>query len=97
MDFELCTRYLGGEYTAKWRDVELILGSVKGLILDADLSHILRILDHGYPAKFNWEESAKKEEIFIPRGNNQSVNKNIEVINKTLHEDDRKSHVIHFP
>ena len=53
LDFGLCARYLGGEYTAKWRDVESIPGAVTGLVSDVDLDHMRRILDHRCPAEFN--------------------------------------------
>ena len=48
LDFGLCARYLGGEYTAKWRDVESILSAVKGLVSDTDLDHMHRILNIVY-------------------------------------------------
>jgi hypothetical protein len=75
LDFGLCARYLGGEYTAKWRDVEATRGAVRGLVSEVDLDHMRCILGHGCPAKFNWEESAKNKEAFIRRGNNPSVKK----------------------
>ena len=99
LDFGLCAsaRYLGGEYTAKWRDVEAILGAVRGLVLEVDLGHMRRILDHGCPVEFNWEEPAENKEAFIYRGNNPSVKKNMDVVRKAMNNKKRKSHVTPFP
>jgi hypothetical protein len=78
----LCVRYWGGEYTAKWRDIESIIGSRTGLVSSTDLNHIHRIIDSGCPAEFNWEEPVKNKEVFICRGNNPSVGKNVEIVKR---------------
>ena len=88
---------MGGEYTAKWRDIDSIIGAVKGLVSPEDLKHMHRILDSGCPAKFIWEESADNKEVFIRRGNNPSVDKNPEIVNKTVNDKEGKSHVLPFP
>ena len=97
LDFCLCARYLGGEYTVKWRDVKAILRTVRGLVSEVDLNPMRRILNHGYPAEFNLKEPAKNKEAFVRRGNNPSVKKKIEVVHKTMNDGERKSHVIPFP
>ena len=97
LDFGLCIRYLDGEYTAKWRDVEGIIWAVKGLVSHTDLNHMRRILDSGCPANCNWEEPAENKELFIHRGNNPSVDKNAEIVQKTMTDKERKSHVLTFP
>ena len=93
----LCARYLRGEHTAKWRDVEAIRGAVRWLALEVDLDHMRRILDHRCPAEFNWEEPAENKEAFIRRGNTPSAKKNMDVVRKTMNNKERKSHVIPFP
>ena len=97
LDFELCIRYLDREYTAKWRDVEGTIETVKGLVSDTDLDHMRRTLDRGCPAKFNWEEPLENKEVFIRRGNNPSVHKNVKIVQKTMNDKERKSHVLQFP
>ena len=97
LDFGLCIRYLDGKYTTKKHDVEGINGAMKGLVSDTDLDHIHIILDGECPAKFNWEEPAENKEVFIHRGNNPSVNKNVEIFQKTMNDEERKSHVLSFP
>ena len=45
LDLGLCVRYLGGEYTTKWRDIETIFGAVEGLVSDTDLEHMHILVD----------------------------------------------------
>ena len=70
---------------------------MRGLDSEVDLDPMRRILDHGCPAEFNWEEPAENKEVFIRRGNNPSVKKNMDVVHKTMNDKERKSHVIPFP
>ena len=58
MDFGLVMCYLGGEYDAKWRDVEGILDEVSDSLSTEDQNHIHCILIRGCPVEFNWEEWA---------------------------------------
>ena len=97
LDFGLVMRYLGGEYTAKWRDVDAILSAVEDIITPEDYGHIKRILTVGCPANFNWEETDKNKEIFLKRGNNPSIQMNIDLVNKAMNKEERNSHVIPFP
>ena len=72
------------------------MGGVKGLVLESDLGHLRRILTLGCPAEFNWEKIAENKEISIRRGNNPSVDKNIEMVEKTLYTEERNNHVVPF-
>ena len=65
---------------AKRRDIKGIMGAVKGLVSDTDIGHIHHIPTLGCPAEFNWEEPAEKKEIFICRGKNPSLDKNMEIV-----------------
>jgi hypothetical protein len=53
LDFGLVVRYLGGEYTAKWRDTHAILAHLRPVADPSDLAHVERILTIGCPAHFN--------------------------------------------
>ena len=64
----------------KRRDIKGIMGAVKGLVSDTDLGHIHRIPTLGCPAEFNLEEPAENQKIFICRGNNPSLDKNMEIV-----------------
>ena len=97
LDFGLVTRYLGSEYTAKWRDVDTILTAVEDVVSEEDFEHMKRILTVGCPAEFNWEEPLTNKETFIRRGNNPLIKANIEAVNKTLNKEEQNSHLIPFP
>lgn len=97
LDFGLVTRFLGGEYTARWRDTEAILNLVRGLISDDDLGHMRRILTIGCPASFNWEESAINKEIFVRRAATSPILRRMDIVNKALNKEERNSHLIPFP
>ena len=94
LDFGLCAKYVGGEYTAKWRGAEVIPGAVRGLVSEVCLDHMRRVVDHGCPSKFNLEEPAKTKEAFIHEENNPSVKKNMEVVLKMMNDNGRKSRAI---
>ena len=73
LDFGLVLRFLGGEYTADWRDVDGILEAIEPHVSTSDHDHIQRILTKGYPAKLVWEETGKNKETFVRRVNNQTI------------------------
>lgn len=60
------------------------------------LEHMYRIINSGCPAEFYWEEPAEKG-VFICRGNNISVDKNAEIVKKTMTDRERKGHVVPYP
>jgi len=97
MDIGLVVRYLGGEYLARWRDVEAIIGAVDGLISDEDLKHMRRILQYGCPANFNWEESDANKEAMLRNGNDRSMAQNMPVVAKTTNSEEAASHVVPLP
>ena len=69
LDFGLVLRYLAGEYTGEWRDVEQIMRDVSPYVSESDRLHIRRILETGCPFEFNWEQTTENKEIFLRRGN----------------------------
>ena len=50
LDFGLVTHYLGGEYTAEWRDVNEIISTCKPIVSPEVLSQMERILTTGCPS-----------------------------------------------
>jgi len=77
MDLGLVSRFLGGEYSVAYRDIDDILAAVHPHISRTDCAHIERILHIGCPAKFHWEEPAENKELFICSGNNPSISKTL--------------------
>ncbi len=58
LDFGLVTRYLGGEYTAEWRDINKIISTCEPFVTPEVLGQMERILTTGCPSYLNWEEDA---------------------------------------
>ena len=97
LNMGLVVRYLGGEYTASWRDVGSILQAVEGLVSRSDADHIKRILERGSPETFNWEEPKANQKAFIRRCNNPSIKQHEAVVAKTMNKEESRSHVVPFP
>ena len=51
LDFGLVLRFLAGEYTGEWRDVEAVITDVKPHIYGSNKKHIFQILTNGCPTK----------------------------------------------
>ena len=43
LDYGLVAQYLGGEYTAKCRYVDMIIEAVDGHVSDLDMEHMIQI------------------------------------------------------
>jgi len=91
LDFGLVTRYLGGEYTAEWRDVNKIISTCEPLVTPEVLGQMERILTTGCPSYFNWEEDTDNKHAFVSRRNLPSVAQHVA---KTLTKEVRNSHLI---
>ena len=96
LNYGLVVRYLGGEYTGEWRDVDGILKLVRPVASQEDYDHIERILKEGCPADFDYEESHENKMAFIERGNQSTVARHRKEVNATLNKEERNSHVIPF-
>ena len=97
LDFSLVLRYLSGEYTGEWRDVEEIVRTVSPYVSESDAQHIRRILETGCPFEFNWEQTTENKEIFVRRGNSPSIAANWKSVLKTLAKEVRNKHLMVFP
>ena len=73
LDFRLVTRYLGGEYTAEWRDVNKINYTCEPIVSPQVISQMEHILTTGCPLYFNWEEDAANKRTFVSWRNLPSV------------------------
>jgi hypothetical protein len=94
LDFGLVTHYLGGEYTAEWRDVKEILSLSEPFVTPEVLSQMERILTTGCPSYFNWEEDAANKRAFVSHCNLPSIAQHDELVVKTLTKEVRNSHLI---
>ena len=96
LDIGLVVRYLGGEYTASWRNVTDILNAAAPYVTEKVLSHLRSVLTIGCPAEFNWHEPVENKVRFISRGNLPAVNQHFEVAQKTVIKEVRHNHLIPF-
>ena len=97
LDFGLVVRYLGGEYTAEHRDVDALEREVSPHIPPADMAQIRRILTKGCPHTLDFEMKHEDKMKMIQRGNQPSVEANMEVVTETMNKEERNSHVVPFP
>ena len=97
LDFGLVLRYLAGEYTGEWRDVNQIVRNVSPYVSASDAEHIKRILSSGCPFEFNWEQTNENREVFLRRGNSPSIKANWGSVLKTLAKETRNKHLMVFP
>ena len=98
MCYGLVMRYLGGEYTAEWRNVPAVLQAVSPFVNDDDLAHIARILDAREASPFEMAiyETDQNKEAFINHGNGTSVTKHWPDVYKTLVKEVRNHHLMTF-
>ena len=97
LDFGLVLRFLAGEYTAEWRDVEAVIVAVEPHISESDKDHIFQILTTGCPTKMVWEETAQNKETFIKRGNSPSAKANSKEMVTVLYKEEQNHHLVAFP
>ena len=95
-DVGLVLRFLGGEYTAEWRDVDKVVSAARPYISAEDCEHIYRILTKGCPLQFHWEETAENKEAYIRQGNCPSVTTHWPGVLKTLVKEVRNRHLMTF-
>lgn len=98
MDYGLVLRYLGGEFTAEWRNVKGVLLAVAPYVSEDDLKHVARILDakEASPFEFAMQETEENKEAFIRHGNGRSVTQNMGAVYKTLVKEVRNHHLMTF-
>ena len=97
LNFGLVVRYLGGEYTAEHRDIDALEREVGPHIPPADMAHMRRILTRGCPHTLNFQMRHEDKEKMIERGNQPTVEANMEVVRETMNKEERNSHVVPFP
>ena len=97
LNFGLVIRYLGGEYTAHHRNLAELELEVAPHISAEDMDHIRRIFKKGCPNELNCEMPHKDKMRMIERGNQPSVEDNMDIVRETMNKEERNSHVVPFP
>ena len=90
----VAVRYLSGEYTAEHRNVDSILSYVHGHVDEADEKNMERFLREGVPSSFDWVEPRENKMARLDMGNQPSIERNEELVRKTINKEDRYSHVL---
>ena len=90
-------RYLGGNYTAAYRDVPSILNLVKDKVSDNLFLDMKRILEVGAPNFLVAESTQTNFETYRKYGNHPTLSQNIVKVRKVMNKEERNSYVIPFP
>ena len=93
----MLVRYLGGEYTGAYCDIEQLKEILTPHVPVDDMNQIIRILTSGCPADFALDKSAASKALMIKRGNQKNFVMNEEMVRKTVNRKDRFSHLIPLP
>jgi hypothetical protein len=87
-------RYLSGEYTGQYQNVQRTLDAVRDHVTSEDYNHIKRVLLDGCPAQFTFKEPSSNKLEFISRGNSKSFADNPALVIKTMNKEDHYSHLV---
>ena len=90
-------RYVGGNYTAEYRDVDTILRSIKNIVPDDLYLEVKRVLTLGAPTILKGESSRQNFEDYRKYGNHSSIKKHFATAQATMNKETRNQYVIPFP
>ena len=93
-DTGLLVRYLGHEYTGLHRDPEYTLSQIEGHVDEEDYLAIKRMLSEGCPFEFDYEILKSDKMSMLKRGNQKSLDSNMDLVVETMNKEERHSHVI---
>ena len=90
-------RYVGGNYTADFRDVNEIVKQLEGKVDPKDIEDLKRVFTTGAPGRLVAESSKDNMLDYWRYGNHTSILKNIDKVNKTMNKEDKHCYVIPMP
>jgi hypothetical protein len=90
-------RYLGGNYTAAYRDIPEILKHLKNVIPDHIYDDVKRIFTTGTPRIFQAESTRANFDTYKKYGNHATINKYKEKVLALMNKEERNSYVMVFP
>ncbi len=95
LNVSLLMRYLGGNYTAAYRDVQ----STVNVLLDHGIprtlvQHYIRVMSVGCPVAMNADITRENALQYWRAGNNPSIKKNLSKVNKTTNKDNKNKFVV---
>ena len=90
-------RYVGGNYTAEYRDVEKALAAVKPLLPKEDYLDLKRCYEVGSPNKLVAEVSRDNSMLYLQKGNHPNMAQNPEIVQETMNKEEKNCHVLPLP
>jgi hypothetical protein len=87
-------RFLSGEYTGQYRNVQRTLDAVRDHVNTDNYSHVKRILMDGCPTQLTFKEPPSNKLEFISRGNSKNFTANPKLVRETMNKEDRYSHLV---
>ena len=89
-------RYVGGNYTTQYRDIQKALHAVEPLLSKEDLLDLKRCYEVGSPNKLVAEVSRKKSMLYLKRGNHQNISQNPDLAQKIMNKEEKKISCLSF-
>ena len=86
--------YVGGNYTAEYKNVEAALAAVKPLIPEQDYKDLQHCYEVGSPNKLVAEVSRDHSMLYLRHGNHPTIAQNPEFIQETMYKEEKNSFVI---
>ena len=97
-DVSTVIRYLGGNYTGEYRNVEQTIKILQESKCDDKLvAELKNLLTVGTPQKFVAHTSHKNFMDFFRYGNHSSIDKNLEKTMKTMNKEEKNQYLIPLP
>jgi hypothetical protein len=87
-------RFLSGEYTGQYGNIQRTLDAVRDHVNTDDYNHIKRILMDGCPAQSIFEKLSSNKLEFISQGNSKNFIANPMLVRKMMNKEDRYSHLV---
>jgi hypothetical protein len=94
LDSRKFVRWLGGEYTGHYRDVQTTLDAVESHIMPRDFEHMKRILLDGCPAELMFIEPLDNKLAMLKCGNLKTFKDNPNLVKKAMNKEDQYSHLV---
>ena len=98
LDIPTLIRFLGGNFTGEYRDVDSTMNILKETKCDTKVMEDLhRVFKTGCPNKMNAHSSHKNFMQFLRYGNHSSIDKDIAKTKKAMNKEDRNQFLIPLP
>jgi hypothetical protein len=90
-------RYIGGNYTAAYRDIPEILSHIKNVVPHDIYTDVHRIFTHGTPRIFRAESTRENFDKYRQYGNHTSIDKFQDKVRVLMNKEEKNSYVMVFP